>query len=293
MRRHRPFAELLNIYVRYLETERSSHTAYTYGLRIDKIMGHIGQGRINRESLNRCRNAMRAAGCSPYHISLCMGTLRSMFTWLHEHGYVHANPVPLFRGSRANRRLRRPITELEHAKLLDAAQNHPYWPYAMALGWDTGLRLCDVAQLRWASVRFDTQSLEVVPQKTQRIGKTVMIPLGASSITELFAMRDRFKDPVFVAPTMHEDYQAVQHRNISRQFLTLARRVGIAGKSFHSYRHAFVTRMIQQGVHTSIICAMTGHTLKELNTYTHIGLETIRAAVTRSPEAQPEGRQVA
>ncbi len=60
-------------------------------------------------------------------------------------------------------------------------------------------------------------------------------------------------------------------------FEEACKRAGIEAFTFHDLRHTFVTNMRREGVHDSIIMAITGHkTTAMFNRYNHVGREELK-----------------
>jgi integrase len=86
----------------------------------------------------------------------------------------------------------------------------------------------------------------------------------------------------YVAPKMAFMYDVVdRHKTLSMQFIRIAEKARAHGKSFHCYRHAFVSRMLTAGVSAEMVSTMTGQTLKQVMEYLHVSLEDKHAFLRR------------
>ena len=64
----------------------------------------------------------------------------------------------------------------------------------------------------------------------------------------------------------------------TRQILAVLPRIKIIALSMHSDRR-FVARMLNRGVPAAVVQSFTGHSLRQLQGYSHVDMETKRAAL--------------
>ena len=208
-------------------------------------------------------------------------TVQALFAWLIEAGVVDANPVPKLKRFAIPTVERQPITAEEITKLLAQARSDGRrdWVYAILCAWETGLRLGDVATLRWHEVSIVECVIRRVPIKTQRFGKLVEIPI---SLELVHAMRDTPPcvegDQSFVCSTMAQKHAYDQHKTLSAEFIKLSRKAGV-NKSIHHIRHGRVSNLLNKGVPISVVRSITGQSLRVLQSYSHVSLEDKRAAI--------------
>jgi len=209
-------------------------------------------------------------------------TVQALFAWLIDAGLVDANPVPKLKRFAIPVVERQPITDDEITKLLAQARadGRRDWVYAILCAWETGLRLGDVATLRWHEVSIVECVIRRVPIKTQRFGKVVEIPISLELVQ---AMRDTPPclegDQSFVCPNMAQLHAYDSHKTISAQFIKLSRKAGV-NKSLHCVRHGRISHLLNKGVPIAVVRSLTGQSLKVLQGYSHsASLDEKRAAV--------------
>lgn len=146
----------------------------------------------------------------------------------------------------------RALTQLEFDALLAATAGTEY-AGAILVGWYTGLRYRDCAHLHWASVMDG--ALEIRPHKTAAHGIEVRIPLHARLAAYLEGLPRRGE---WVFPELQESYG---RRGTARRFAQACRAAGVShtGITFHSLRHAFVTRLAEAGVPEDVRRRLAGH----------------------------------
>jgi integrase len=161
----------------------------------------------------------------------------------------------------------RPLDDDEIQKILDyldakaCRMDYPgEWRMAVIIGLRTGLRFKDVALLKWESIHGGT--LEFIPEKTARIGKSVIMRIPP----KLLAMLDGLpKKKEFVLPGLAESYD---ENASTRYFIRMLRRIGIKSDSrgragFHSLRVVFATRARAAGIDSELLGGILGHGSKE------------------------------
>lgn len=208
---------------------------------------------------------------------------------------------------RADTHIRRALTDGEITKIIDAAEGE-YGEYKalVIIGARTGLRLGDACRLKWSD--FGTDG--VLRVSTSKTGAAVALP-GEALKRELRATllncksqeREKKENPEkndadgFIMPEIAARYErdpALICKHLRKFFLAAGVKTGIKEKgwskarpdaSYHSLRHAFVTRAIEAGVAAPIVRALVGHnTAAMTDRYTHIGEAAILEAFGKIAE---------
>jgi site-specific recombinase XerD len=73
-------------------------------------------------------------------------------------------------------------------------------------------------------------------------------------------------------------------KSMVAQFRSLCKGVGIP-HSFHAFRHAFVTRLVNAGVDPLIIGSMTGQSREQIQAYAHVSNEAKCSALAKARAA--------
>lgn len=180
---------------------------------------------------------------------------------------------------------KRCITEEEHEAICRVARSGKtkyWWVTSCLMAWHTGLRVSDVAFSKWANIDWEQEIYNETPLKTRRLGKKVTIPLDSELVEWLYALRER---PYYVSEYIIPDMAGYYERTnrLDQMFSDLVRRAGVhPDVTFHSYRHAFVSRMLNAGVEAIVISSMTGQTVKQIEDYAHISPLAQRDAIDRA-----------
>lgn len=216
--------------------------------------------------------------------------IKRFFAWCADNGEIHEDHMVIFLRRRLprvkfNRVSRRPITQSEHFAIMREARSGRtkyWWTTACTIGWHTGLRMNDVAFLEWSHIDFEKELIQLTPIKTKRFGKVVTIPMEAELSEHLVVLKERpYYDSTYVIPDM-AGYYRMDRTYLPLTFKALSERCRIKEVSFHSYRHAFVSRLINAGVHPLIIGSMTGQSERQIKDYTHVSPEAQREAMAKA-----------
>lgn len=258
----------------------SHQTFEAYLARLNRFSDFVGERKVTPLLCKEYMSSMLEDGLSRCSAKAHYGTIQNMFAWLVDAGVVNSNPVPKIRRFVVPTVERDPMTEPEVNALLnhftDIGQKS--WFYATLCGWETGLRLGDVASLRWAEVDQVERTITRKPLKTRRFGKSVTVPISERLLQAMQACpRYEPAGAEWVAPLMAQKHKWDGHKTLSLEFARHAARIGV-DKTFHQLRHGLVSRLLNKGVSPAIVQAFTGHSLKQLATYSHVDIETKRAA---------------
>lgn len=238
------------------------------------------RGPIDKAYMNAFTVNQLASGISANYAFFIRSRLASYFRWCVDTGRLDVSPVGAFKFNKpAPTNAREAITQEEYELLKIAAEERAksktFWfiKGMVIVGWNTGLRLGDVAGLRWTSIDFDRSTIKVQTRKTNR---TVEIPMNSElreCLAEFFANRKDSSNFVWLAAASM--YQQ-RHSMLGGAFSKLCEGIGSPGKSFHCFRHAFVTRCLNAGIQPHVVSSLTGHSIAMLDRYSHASLDDKR-----------------
>lgn len=193
---------------------------------------------------------------------------------------------------RAPHRIMPAMRESQYLTLLERMKHEQskltygiWWEYALRMGWWSGLRVGDIAHCRWNYLDWEHKFLRLTPIKTSRAGIEVDIPMP-NEMMEFFKewkqrQRDRptgVGDSPYCSYEMLRAYDSQRGKTLYSGFRALADSVGI-DLTFHSLRHAFITRNIAAGVPVGILSTITGQSISTLMSYVKPDLEDKRKAL--------------
>lgn len=201
---------------------------------------------------------------------------------------------------------RKPFTTEEVQRLIDAAPSEQWRGMILAAAF-TGLRLGDVARLKWSSVNLETKMIEIMPSKTKRKKKTVSIPIHPDLLAYLSAapVADDAPD-AYVFPDLARLKENAGSK-LSDRFPAIMEAAGVSrgkpsreiseddgvsknkGKGrvtyergFHSLRHTFTTWLRTAGVSEEDRMLLTGHSTRDSHSiYSHADESVLRGAMDK------------
>ena len=156
-----------------------------------------------------------------------------------------------------------PFTQEEYEALL--ASDPPYFMrHAINLGWWTGLRISDISKLEW-----DSWSHSHLTVWTEKQDKRVNLPIGnpligGGELLDLVATITP-NNSIYCFPEWAEYIGDPKKRSrFSVYFGRHLARTGITGKSFHCFRHSFVSRTnLSYDASLEKIASWVGHSSTE------------------------------
>lgn len=206
-----------------------------------------------------------------------MGRMRAVKNFcdvLSGKGYIHGQPARLIRirmddlsHDQKESKSPDPFTPEETRTLL--ANLPPEWAAMSALSLHTGFRLGDSARIEWGCFT-PSKGVAIWMDKTD---KRLELPLPKqffsclSEVEKAQSWRSRFVFPMFA--DLAADPKTRSH--LSTYFSREAKRAGVEGKSFHSWRHTFATDKRRLGESIDEIRQKLGHALSDTTlTYVHV-----------------------
>ena len=277
------------------EQVRSGKTMDRYRQVIRDFMASLGNranlalGHITPKDVLMYRNSILAAKKTPRTANLSVKVVSAALNAALRQGFIPSNPATAVESLPVKAEERATFTPAQISKLVRAANGD--WPGAILLGYYTGARLSDVANMRWEALDWRNKVIRFTPRKTKR---QVAIPLHRDLERELLKRPGIGKAVMFQALAGKD---TGGRHGLSGRFAALIEKAGIEPKrteasggrrlsdlSFHSLRHSFNSAMANAGIAQEIRQKLTGHTSAETNkVYTHHELEPLRAAIAAIP----------
>ncbi|WP_321386779.1 site-specific integrase [uncultured Enterococcus sp.] len=210
--------------------------------------------------------------------------LSSSLNYAVENGYLAKNPCKgLSLSSKGKLKDIRALSVEQQKKLEELAFKDTSCS-AVIIGLATGMRVGEISALRWSDIDFDygiinvNRTLQRVPDPTNH-GQTKVIvgspktqsslrkiPL-AKNLREYLLEKKRFSRSEYVVCSKQ---QFAEPRVINYRLKKLIKGSGIEPFHFHTLRHTFATRCIENNIDVSSLSKLLGHTSVKLtlDTYT-------------------------
>ncbi len=238
------------------------------------------------------RNFVTAAGKKARTANLSVKVVSAAYNAAVRQHIIESNPATALESLPVRAEEKGTFTVAQVSKLVRAAEGE--WRGAILLGYYTGARLSDVANMRWSAVDWQNKVIRFTPSKTR---KSVTLPLHSQLERELLKNAGIGNAPMF--PSLTGKGTGGKH-GLSGRFNAIMEKAGVEGKrtpasggrtlsslSFHSLRHSFNSALANAGVSQEIRQKLTGHASAEMNAiYTHHELAPLRAAIGVIPSVK-------
>jgi integrase len=220
--------------------------------------------------------------------------LTGPFESARKEGLIDYNPFVAVDALKAKKVTKDVFTPEQVARLVKAAKGTD-WEGAILIGYGTGARLQDVANLRWSCVDSENGILTFQERK---VDKRVVVGLHPD-VEDWIARRPPIDDPeAYLFPTL-ADRSGGGRSGLSKAFQRIMERARVSGKvlrerdrkgrsvrslSFHSFRHGAATAVFNQAALKDITRRVTSHAARGVvDRYIHEDIEALKAATQLIP----------
>jgi integrase len=285
---------------------RKSTTVARYRPVLDGFIAFIGErrahasvGSVTPSEVQRFRDEQIATGKTPTTANLAVKILRGVFNSARRLGVALTNPaeaVPSLDESGAEERL--PFTPDQTHELLGVADRE--WRGMILLGYHTGIRLNDAANLTQLNVDIATRTLTFRDAKTsarkRRSKRDTVVYMHRDLLNyfESLPVTDDPHAPLF--PSLFGK-RSGSHAGLSNAFSRLMDSAGLRvpygsekrGKGrrfralgFHSFRHTLISNLANADISADVRKEIAGHSSDEVHRrYVHLELSAQRRAIER------------
>lgn len=253
--------------------------------------------RFAKDNRTLLANAIR-----PFHVSnwvnsqknwttckrTAIGIVQRVFSWAKSQGLIQENPLAGMKKP-PQRRRERVVTEEERNQILSLIRDAEFRDFVIALQ-QTGCRPAEVANVTAANVDVQNGLWVLKQHKTlHKTGKPRIIYLTPSMLEMSKRLMQKHPD----GPLFRSSRGRAFSRNAIRcRFKRLRdKSPNLKGVVAYSYRHAFATDALVQGVGIAQVAELMGHTSTEMvsRVYSHISMNVghLREAAVRATQAPP------
>ncbi len=228
-----------------------------------------------------------------------------VFATLSEDCGMMQNPFSGIKNKTLTTRSHRELSEGELLTVCQSADGE--MRTLLAVGIYTAMRLGDACLLRWEDIMLDRNQISIMPRKTRRLGKRLVIPIHSilKSILEETPRPDRVGYVVPKLAVRYERDAAAVCKILRRHFESCGidtqerhpdQKQATCIVGFHSLRHSFVSMCATKGVPLAVVQELCGHGSPAIQKhYIHIGEDAILGAMQALPsitgdEARPTPR---
>jgi integrase len=253
----------------------------------------LGLAHITSRDILAFRDKITNAGKSARTANLSVKVISAGFNAAMRQRHIPSNPCTALKNLTIDTEEKGTFTPEQISKLLRAAEGD--WRGAILLGFYTGARITDVANMRWEAIDLERGAVSFIPSKTKKGRKAITVPLHPDLQKALLERPGVGR--AFLFPTLAGKGTGGRY-GLSGRFCAIMEKAGIEGKitqktkggralsslTFHSLRHSFNSALANSGVSRELRQVLTGHASPEMNNrYTHHELEPLRVAIGLLP----------
>ena len=285
-----PLREILEYYVTTVSVTKRSYKTELYRIKaLDDILGglplkgitpmHVVAFRDQRLATPHPRNPEQTLATST--VKLEMMLLSHVFsTAITEWGMGDlVNPVSKVRKPKAPPGRVRRLTPVEERKVLRSAWRHPNREFyaIIVLALETAMRQGEILSAMWQNVNWTRRTLHLSMTKN---GDPRDVPLSRTAFDILTNhMKPQMEGRIF-------SYTANGLKSTWRFFIAC---IGIENLHFHDLRHCAISSLLERGLNTIEVAAISGHkSMAMLKRYSHLLSYKLVVKLDPKPRAKKE-----
>lgn len=287
------YANIINVYSRYLKLERnlSANTLEAYRRDLQKLLAFIE--REEKDVLTISLGDLQEFAAGLHDIGVCPSSqcrilcgVRSFFRYLLLNGHRDDDPTELLESPQQGVHLPE-VLSTEEVDMLESSIDLSKWEghrnrAIIEVLFSCGLRVSELTGLKLSNLYLDEQFIRVVGKGS----KERLVPISPRAIEELMLWFECRKEMNIKAG--EEDYVFLNRRGahltrtmilimIKRQAVEAGIRKTI---SPHTLRHSFATALLEGGADLRVIQEMLGHeSIATTEIYTHIDTTMLRQEI--------------
>ena len=241
---------------------------------------------VSEHDIRRFIARVHRQGLGARSIQRLLSAVRSFYRWLMREGRAEHNPAAQVRAPKAPRKLPGTLDTDAVARLLDIRDDSPLAirdKAIMELFYSSGLRLSELATLRWDQVDAASGLVTV----TGKGNKTRVVPLGSYAAAALKAwsgVRGQFAG--FDEPNVFVSNRGrpISVRTIQARIRHWAQRQGLPQKVYpHLLRHSFASHMLESSGDLRAVQELLGHAdISTTQVYTHLDFQHLASVYDKA-----------
>lgn len=261
-----------------------------YARWIEPAIGRKPMAKVAALDLERMKKAMADAGKAPRTIKYALDVVRQVYVLAKDReAFAGDPPTAKVKTPREDNRRQRFLTREEAGTLLKALAERSRQAHDMALlSLECGLRFGEIAGLTWADVDLERGTLSLRDTKS---GRNRCAYLTAKAAAMLAAMvRGKPDDLLF--PARGGGRMASMSDTFARVAAAIGLNDGYSDRRqhvvFHTLRHTFASRLVENGVDLYSVKTLLGHSCIDMTErYSHLAPDALRRAVRTLEEPEP------
>ena len=232
---------------------------------------------VNEHHVRGLIARLHRRGLGSKSLQRLLSAIRSYYRWLMKESLAEHNPAAAVKAPKGQKKLPGTLDTDAVARLLDIKDDTPLAirdKAIMELFYSSGLRLSELASLKWDQLDFSSSLITVIGKGN----KTRMIPVGSYAATALANWRKvRGSFAGFEVPQVFVSNRGnpISTRTIQARIKYWARRQGLPQQVYpHLLRHSFASHMLESSGDLRAVQELLGHAdISTTQVYTHLDFQ--------------------
>jgi integrase/recombinase XerD len=242
------------------ENKRSASTIVAYSKDIEQLadfLNGLSRNNINevkKEDLELFLGKMAKNGYTPKSISRKLNSIRTLYRFLKENGYVTDDPSLLIAHPRYQLAAPRILTPTEYRALRDAARSDTRMFAIIELLLQTGIRIGELASIKISDIQKG--SLHIAPYEKHEERMVSLNSKAQEALNKYLEVRPKAgSENIFIT----KSGKPFLIRNIRTSVERYFRLAEIKNAKVNDLRHTFVAHHLKHGVSLALISKVLGH----------------------------------
>jgi site-specific recombinase XerD len=259
---------------------------------IKAFFGNIPLTKIDNQMIESYKTRRIQRGLKPRSVNKELSVLRFMLNKAVTWNYLKVTP---FKGTKLLKPARTPVkflTTEEIEKLIDTAS---IWAkLILILLRNTGVRTCELLNLRFSDIDFNNKTLLVRGSKTSNFR---VIPMNQELYQVMLWLQDNYPHPNTEKVIPREENQREyifclpeggKLESIKKSFNNACKKAGIKAHP-HMLRHSFASHLVMNGVDLVSVKELLGHSqISTTMIYAHLSQSYKASTVEKLPWSKPK-----
>ena len=215
--------------------------------------------------------------------SLYFKKFKNILNFCIDEGYIEKNPALSIHPTQRYALTKEILTPSEIEKLALTPCSNPQIKRAFLFSCHSGLRWCDIKQLKYENIDYSRNLLRITQQKVSSHSSSAVLflNLNNSAMRIIGSQASDKKGLIFTLPS---------HARALRIIKDWTQTAGINKHiSFHCARHTFITMLIDNGAGIKTAASLAGHSsTRHTEKYIHVVDRQKQKAVDNLPDLPPE-----
>jgi integrase/recombinase XerC len=234
-------------------------------------------GKVDEHQVRQLVARLHRRGLGPRSLQRLLSALRSFYRWMMREGFAEHNPATAVKAPKSPAKLPATLDSDAVTRLLDIKADSPLAirdKAIMELFYSSGLRLSELASLRWDQIDPASGLITV----TGKGNKTRVVPVGsyaAKALTAWRAVRGNFAG--FDEPHIFVSNRGspISTRTIQSRIRYWAKKQGLPQQVYpHLLRHSFASHMLESSGDLRAVQELLGHAdISTTQVYTHLDFQ--------------------